>query len=90
MFNDQERELLVRMLKRELGSIDGFVALDPVSAEKSKTQLKGLLEKVKDDSPIIQPCDILALDEEIDFDEILLAKNGDPIARMRVNTKRKS
>jgi hypothetical protein len=31
----------------------------------------------------------LALDEELDFDEILLAKNGDPIARMRVNTKRK-
>lgn len=90
MFSDQERELVTALLKRELGSLDTLVAIDPAAAKRSKENIKQLIEKVKENAPIIQPCDILALDEELDFDEILLAKNGDPIARMRISQKRKS
>jgi len=83
-FSDNDIDLMERMIKREIASVDTILTIDPQIANQTKTKLKDLLGRIKANPQILQDSDILTLDEEVVFDEIIFAKNGEPMARVRL------
>jgi phospholipid N-methyltransferase len=87
MFNEREIDLLEKMVKREIAAIDGMISVDPQIAKSSKAMMSELLSKIRSNPQLVGNIDILAMDEVVDFDEIVLAKNGEPMARIKLKKK---
>jgi len=87
MFNEREMDLLEKMVKREIAAIDGMITIDPQIAKSSKSMMSDLLSKIRSNPKLIGNIDILAVDEAVDFDELVLAKNGEPMARIKLKKK---
>jgi len=83
-FSDSDIDLMERMIKREIAGVDTILTIDPQIANQTKAKLKDLLARIKSNPQILQDSDILTLDEEVVFDEIIFAKNGEPMARVRL------
>jgi hypothetical protein len=87
-FSDSDIDLMERMIKREIAGVDTILTIDPQIANQTKAKLKDLLARIKANPQILHDSDILTLDEEVVFDEIIFAKNGEPMARVRLPKQR--
>lgn len=91
MLTPTESRFIEKLLKHEIDTLGSTVYLDDDetnAAARKKAAIKQIAEKLNElnkPKPMISKSDHLTIDDTLGADEIIFAKNGKPISRIRLS-----